>query len=58
MLCCTQIKSILLPSGKVLEADLCVVGVGVVPATAFLKGSGVPMSERGEVIVNEVIFVL
>lgn len=33
---------------------MCVVGVGVVPATAFLKGSRVPMSERGEVIVNEV----
>lgn len=43
-----------LPSGKVLEADVCVVGVGVVPATSFLKGSRVPMSERGEVIVNEV----
>jgi len=43
-----------LPSGKVLEADVCIVGVGVVPATTFLKGSRVLMSERGEVIVNEV----
>ena len=56
-LCGTQIKSVTLPSGKVLEADICVVGVGVVPATDFLKGSGVPMSERGEVIVNEVIML-
>ena len=37
-----------------MDADICVVGVGVVPATSFLKGSRVPMSERGEVIVNEV----
>ena len=44
----------ILPSGKVLDADVCVVGVGVVPATSFLKGSRVPMSERGEIIVNEV----
>lgn len=47
-----------LPSGKILEADVCVVGVGVVPATAFLKGSRVPMSERGEVIVNEVKMII
>ena len=44
----------MLPSGKILDADICVVGVGVVPATGFLKGSRVPMSERGEIIVNEV----
>jgi len=53
----SQIKSVILPSGKVLEADVCIVGVGVLPATDFLKGSGVPMSDRGEVIVNEVIML-
>jgi len=41
----------------VLEADICVVGVGVLPATDFIKGSGVPMSDRGEIIVNEVIIL-
>lgn len=47
------IKQVVLPSGKILDADICVVGVGVLPATSFLKGSRVPMSERGEIIVNE-----
>lgn len=47
----------MLPSGKILDADICVVGVGVLPATSFLKGSRVPMSERGEIIVNEVMII-
>ena len=33
---------------------LTVVSTGVVPATTFLKDSGVPMTSRGEVVVDKV----
>lgn len=43
-----------LPSGETLEADMVVAGVGVVPETDFLKDSKLPMSKRGELIVDQV----
>lgn len=43
-----------LKSGEILSADLAVIGVGVLPATDFLEGSGFQMSEKdGSVIVNQ-----
>ena len=42
----------MLPSGKTLPCEVVIAGVGVVPATDFLKESGLPMSGRGEVVVN------
>jgi NADPH-dependent 2,4-dienoyl-CoA reductase/sulfur reductase-like enzyme len=38
---------------ETLKADLVVLGVGVVPATTFLKGSGVELNSSGNVEVNE-----
>lgn len=38
-----------------LPADLCIMGVGVVPATDFIKGSGVEMTDRGFIPVNKMM---
>ncbi|XP_019908526.1 apoptosis-inducing factor 3 isoform X1 [Esox lucius] len=48
-----QLKEVLLKSGKVLRADVCVIGTGSRPATGFLKGSGVHMDSKGFVPVNK-----
>ena len=42
----------MLPSGETLSCDVVIAGVGVVPATEFLKDSGLPLSGRGEVVVD------
>jgi NADPH-dependent 2,4-dienoyl-CoA reductase/sulfur reductase-like enzyme/nitrite reductase/ring-hydroxylating ferredoxin subunit len=48
-----RLASVELTSGEVLPADFAVVGVGVRPATDFLKGSGLSMEERdGSVLTN------
>ncbi len=38
--------------GSVHEADFMVVSAGVAPATDFLRGSGLTMTERGAIVVN------
>ncbi|XP_069766842.1 apoptosis inducing factor mitochondria associated 4 [Narcine bancroftii] len=48
-----SLEQIVLESGMVLSADICVVGIGVVPATGFLNTSGIKTDENGAVIVNE-----
>ena len=53
-----QLTGVVLQSGKVLEADVCLLGLGVTPSTEFLKGSGFNMTERGEVVVDEVCNLL
>jgi NADPH-dependent 2,4-dienoyl-CoA reductase/sulfur reductase-like enzyme len=40
-------------SGRELEADLAIVGVGVAVSTGFLEGSGIGLDERGAVVVDE-----
>ena len=46
------VSSIVLDDGTVLEADLVIVGVGVLPATKFLSGSGIELDQRGGVLVD------
>lgn len=48
-----SLTGVQLTSGETLAADFVVVGVGVRPATDFLKGSGLAMEEKdGSVLVN------
>ncbi|GFS84404.1 apoptosis-inducing factor 3 [Trichonephila clavipes] len=49
------LNGIELSSGEILPAEVCVVGIGVRPATDFLKDSGLAMSPKGHVIVNEML---
>ncbi|KAF4795108.1 Apoptosis-inducing factor 3 [Turdus rufiventris] len=48
-----KLKEVVLKSGKVLRADVCVVGVGAVPATGFLKQSGINIDSKGFIVVNK-----
>ncbi|GCC23662.1 hypothetical protein chiPu_0002060 [Chiloscyllium punctatum] len=47
------VKDVVLASGKVLPADLCVVGIGVRPATHYLHGSPIKTDPKGTIIVDE-----
>jgi len=40
-----QVQRVRLTDGQVLEADLVVVGIGVVPNTDWLDGSGIPVDD-------------
>uniref|UniRef100_A0A0B7BB79 FAD/NAD(P)-binding domain-containing protein n=1 Tax=Arion vulgaris TaxID=1028688 RepID=A0A0B7BB79_9EUPU len=48
-----QLKEVVLSNGTTLAADVCVMGVGVVPATDFLKDSGLSLTSRGFVTVDK-----
>uniref|UniRef100_A0A8C8K051 Rieske domain-containing protein n=1 Tax=Oncorhynchus tshawytscha TaxID=74940 RepID=A0A8C8K051_ONCTS len=48
-----QLKEVVLKSGKVLRADVCIIGTGEVATTGFLKQSGVHMDSKGFVPVNK-----
>ncbi|CAI5453141.1 unnamed protein product [Caenorhabditis angaria] len=48
-----QVKSVTLANGETIEADLLVCGIGVTPATEFLKHSGVKLDKRGFILVDE-----
>ncbi|XP_036454353.1 apoptosis-inducing factor 3 isoform X2 [Colossoma macropomum] len=50
-----KLKEVVLKSGKVLRADVCVIGIGSSPATAFLKQSGVHMDSKGFITVNKMM---
>uniref|UniRef100_A0A671YAX1 AIF family member 3 n=1 Tax=Sparus aurata TaxID=8175 RepID=A0A671YAX1_SPAAU len=50
-----QLKEVVLKSGKVLRADVCVIGAGSVPATGFLKQSGIHMDSKGFITVNKMM---
>ncbi|XP_048468596.1 apoptosis inducing factor mitochondria associated 4 isoform X2 [Rhincodon typus] len=47
------LKEAALASGKVLPADMCVVGIGVTPATNYLHGSQIKTDPKGTVMVDE-----
>uniref|UniRef100_A0A8C4NPJ1 AIF family member 3 n=1 Tax=Dicentrarchus labrax TaxID=13489 RepID=A0A8C4NPJ1_DICLA len=51
----TYLKEVVLKSGKVLRADVCVIGAGSVPATGFLKQSGIHMDSKGFITVNKMM---
>lgn len=46
-------KLIIRYDDKVLETDMIIVSIGVLPNTDFLRDSGLNMSERGAIIVDE-----
>ncbi|XP_060554576.1 apoptosis-inducing factor 3-like isoform X1 [Ruditapes philippinarum] len=48
-----KLSEAVLSNGTKIPADVAILGVGVVPATAFLKDSGIKMTDRGFVPVNE-----
>ncbi|XP_064089762.1 apoptosis-inducing factor 3-like isoform X2 [Macrobrachium nipponense] len=48
-----KITGVSLDNEETIEADMVVTGVGVVPDTDFLSGSGITRNERGYVEVNE-----
>uniref|UniRef100_A0A7M4FDZ9 FAD/NAD(P)-binding domain-containing protein n=1 Tax=Crocodylus porosus TaxID=8502 RepID=A0A7M4FDZ9_CROPO len=47
-----KVTEAILDSGKKLPADVVVVGIGVSPASEFLKGSPVALDARGAVLVD------
>lgn len=47
-----KIRSVLLDNGEVLDADICILGAGVIPATKFLK-KGVKLERDGSVVVDK-----
>ncbi|XP_078523163.1 apoptosis-inducing factor 3 isoform X1 [Lissotriton helveticus] len=50
-----KLKEVVLKSGKVLRADVCVIGIGASPTTAFLKQSGILIDTRGFIPVNKMM---
>ncbi|XP_036359117.1 apoptosis-inducing factor 3 isoform X1 [Octopus sinensis] len=48
-----KLTSVVLANGEELPADVCVVGIGVTPATAYLEGSPLQKNSYGFVCVNE-----
>ncbi|XP_048854685.1 apoptosis-inducing factor 3 isoform X2 [Brienomyrus brachyistius] len=50
-----QLKEVVLKSGKVLRADVCVIGTGSIPATSFLKQSGIHMDSKGFISVSKMM---
>jgi NADPH-dependent 2,4-dienoyl-CoA reductase/sulfur reductase-like enzyme/peroxiredoxin family protein/rhodanese-related sulfurtransferase/TusA-related sulfurtransferase len=49
----TGSAAVVLDNGTVVKAELIILSIGVKPDTAFLKGSGITMSERGAIVVDE-----
>lgn len=47
-----KIREVELENGTVLKADLVVLGVGVMPSTQFLQGSGIEVDKGGHVVVD------
>lgn len=45
--------SVVLSDGSKVKADLVILSIGVRPATAFLRDSGIALGQRGEIVVNE-----
>eukprot|EP00106_Octopus_bimaculoides_P007221 XP_014774663.1 PREDICTED: apoptosis-inducing factor 3-like [Octopus bimaculoides] len=48
-----KLVSVVLANGEELPADVCVVGIGVTPATAYLEGTPLQKNSYGFVCVNE-----
>ncbi|KAM4050854.1 apoptosis-inducing factor 3 isoform 5-T6 [Anomaloglossus baeobatrachus] len=50
-----KLKEVVLKSGKVLRADVCVIGIGASPTTGFLKQSGITIDSKGYIPVNKMM---
>jgi apoptosis-inducing factor 3 len=50
-----NVKAVVLDNGVRLDADICVVGAGVVPTTSFVKG--VPLEKDGSLLCDETMRV-
>lgn len=51
-----KVTGVTLDNGETVPADLVVVGIGVTPNTAWLKGSGVTLNERdGAIVCDETL---
>ncbi|XP_033089953.1 apoptosis-inducing factor 3 isoform X4 [Trachypithecus francoisi] len=50
-----KLKEVVLKSSKVVRADVCVVGIGAVAATGFLRQSGIGLDSRGFIPVNKMM---
>ncbi|XP_055003884.1 apoptosis inducing factor mitochondria associated 4 [Boleophthalmus pectinirostris] len=50
-----KVKEVVLKDGQVLEADVVILGIGVIPNSDFLQGSGVEIDSRKAVIVNKLM---
>lgn len=49
-----KVTSVILDNGEELEADLCIVGAGIIPATKFVKNDGYVKFERdGSIVVDQ-----
>jgi NADPH-dependent 2,4-dienoyl-CoA reductase/sulfur reductase-like enzyme len=48
-----QLTGVRLTNDETLPADICLIGAGVVPSTDFIKGSGIPMTSQGHIIVDK-----
>ncbi|CAI2353352.1 unnamed protein product [Caenorhabditis sp. 36 PRJEB53466] len=48
-----DVEKVILANGNELDVDVLICGIGVVPATEFLKDSGVALDERGFIEVDE-----
>lgn len=54
-----HVTAVVLSDGRVLDADLVVVGVGAIPSTGWLVGSGVALDDRdGGIVCNEFLAAL
>ncbi|KAK7882098.1 hypothetical protein WMY93_028272 [Mugilogobius chulae] len=50
-----KVKEVVLKDGHVLEADVVILGIGVIPNSDILQGSGVKTDSRKAVIVNKLM---
>uniref|UniRef100_A0A672ZDM6 Apoptosis inducing factor mitochondria associated 4 n=1 Tax=Sphaeramia orbicularis TaxID=375764 RepID=A0A672ZDM6_9TELE len=48
-----KVKEVVLKSGTVLEADVVITGIGVIPNSDFLSGSGIEVDSHKAVIVDK-----
>lgn len=46
---------IILDSGKVVDSEIVILAIGVVPDTKFLNNSGIELGERGHILVDETL---
>uniref|UniRef100_A0A4W4DME9 Rieske domain-containing protein n=1 Tax=Electrophorus electricus TaxID=8005 RepID=A0A4W4DME9_ELEEL len=48
-----KVKEVVLQNGEVLQADVVIVGIGVIPNSDFLKGSTVQIDSRNAIVVDK-----